>query len=283
MFKEKYNVGILDLVNSISRNTETLLNKSKELGVNYKEFVTDFLAEMQTVKVKGKLEIGDTIELDIFPTPKKLKKGNIFDNIKGVTGKDKLQPIMQGVYFEEGNAIATDAYKLVILKNKTAEEDIIKQIKISFAKNEPNLTRAEAEEKLDRYLQGTIDKKVIHPIIGAVIDGIYPHYKNVILTDELKSIVGINANDFLSEVNGAVHKKIENTFLRIGAFEGWGCSALYMQQIVEALIKNGAETLTFSYFGIHKILIIKADNGDMGLLVALIEPKGIIFNSIILK
>lgn len=133
-----------------------------------------------------------------------------------IVNKDDLRPVMQGVYFDKGCAVATDAHKLVkaslklycvdgtnILDGYFLNGAILKEIKPK--KGESIVI---TKGKITIHKNDMIVKELTLQLMDEV--GTYPNYEAVIPTEiqEVASI-GINGN-FLADVQNVYKKAGDN-------------------------------------------------------------------------
>jgi hypothetical protein len=286
---DKKNANLLDAYTSARGMTEQMsqLDFDEQIG-DYKEFVEDFLRAAAGIKLKYPVEAETAVEVKIDSKPKKIKQQSTPKVLQQIVSKDDMWPSMKGVYYDGDNAVATDGHVLVVVKNKTSEKEIIddaienyyKQIK----KTIPSYTRKQAEDYIKEQLKNGIDTKIISPKDGTVYDERFPNYQSVIPSHKNK-IDGVDANELYAELNGAamVAKNTQLSYYRIRGVEGdVRINPEFGRKVLEALISNGAKTITVEYADGNKGVVFRSDNGDLGLMMPVVfteDAVGLVFVS----
>jgi hypothetical protein len=155
-------------------------------------FQYDFLHELSytNIKLKNKLYIDNC--KDIFlPMKGELKtkkaknpiKNKGFLSLKNIVGKDELRPISQGVFLTNGDLVATDAHKLVILTGQNTFETLsdISDIHMSTLMKFKGLY--DAKNETDTFINNLnldLEKKLINFNTGQLMQEKYFNYPDII-------------------------------------------------------------------------------------------------------
>jgi len=310
VFESTYGVNPIDVANNYNemdkKNADILSAFASVKGVeimsvsefqdqfgDYNDFLKEFLKAVSGMKLKHIVEVKGTVEVKVGPKPKKIKQQPTPTNLKSIVIKDPMKPNLEGVYYEDGNAIATDANKLVVIKNKTAEADIINDAidahyKV-MKKSNPSYSRKQAEEYVKGKLKdGKIEGSIINPNTGDVVDAKYPNYKGIIPSHESK-VEGIDANELFAEVNGAelASKNAVLGYYKINTEKGViSFQPKLIREALEALIANGAKTITLEYGDANRPIVLRAENGDYALVMPIMvkeDSNGVAVNSEVIK
>jgi hypothetical protein len=156
-------------------------------------FQHDFLHELsgENIKLKNKLYLD--ISKDIFlPLSINLSKtykaknpikNKGFLSLKNIVGHDELRPISQGVFLTNGDLVATDAHKLVILTGQNTFETLsdISDIHMSTLMKFKGLY--DAKNETDTFINNLnldLEKKLINFNTGQLIEEKYYNYTAII-------------------------------------------------------------------------------------------------------
>lgn len=179
-------------------------------------------------------------DIQLLKVPKTNKKG--VESLSFIVGKNDLRPTLKGVYVDTNGYVATDAHKMVILKQETSKEEQGKII---------NLNK---KNKRDLYY----DKDYI--------EGKYPDYKSVIPVYKKKTKPQ-NIDKVLQNVYSS-YKWISSEYdgEKLIYSNGLFLNNLFLYDILRVLKSNGSTTVKFS-FQENRALLIETDNGNLGLLM----------------
>jgi len=157
-------------------------------------FQYDFLHALsgENIKLKNKLYLD--ISKDIFlPLSINLSKtykaknpikNKGFLSLKNIVGHDELRPISQGVYFTDGDMIATDAHKLVILTGQNLNECLSDISNVHMGNLIKFMSLYDAKKGSDAYIENLandkLEKKLINFNTGQLIEEKYYNYTAII-------------------------------------------------------------------------------------------------------
>lgn len=246
------------------------------------DFLSAVSSEGGRVKPKMSIEFteeNNTVETLALPKKKATKSG--IDSLKEIVSDDITRPVMQGIYFEDGNMIATDAHKLTIIPQTESFDVIVDKAAEAryktYKKSDPSYTREKAKAQILGKLSGDLNGKIIDFLKGEVVEGKYPNYKSVI--PDYKTSVTVDAQKLIDEVNGAraVQNNLQNNVFAIGIElngETLYFNPRLLADVVETLQGNGAKKFELLSEGQkNRAVVIKTDNGMTGLVMPL-EVKG---------
>jgi hypothetical protein len=290
-FEDKYGMSEIELAREYDSRQgkvdiftiyESLSGKKIERGTEA-EFISSFLNALNSegFKLKKPLELdfGVVVNTTSFPAKKLKKEG--FDSLEKIVSKDDIRPIFQSVFFDKGNLVATDAHTLVVIKQKESDSDIIKNAKEKLIKSysktvgEKEATRF-ANEKYAPLEKSGLEGKLINQKTGEITDGKFPDYQAIIPQD-FPLTQSLPIQDIINLTNGAIEglKSASKTRMAImfnvtGDTEvKLGINPSFLLKTLQALQANGAKSIKMGFGGPTKAITIRADNGDMGLVMPL--------------
>lgn len=174
--------------------------------------------------------------------PAKIKPGMY--GLVNIVIKDDLRPVLSGVYVDDGVLVATDANKLIVIKD--------------------------AENEAKKYNGKIIG--ILKNNMKQVIDGRYPAYNKVIPKMENQKEVSafFPIDDILPAVNGAalIYKNQESGYkVQILILNGTkvGVNAEFFANLLNALKCNGSKKIKIGVTDQTRGVIIHTDNGNIGL------------------
>ncbi len=179
--------------------------------------------------------------------PAKIKPGMF--GLNNIAVFDPLRPERSGVFVDDGKLIATDAHKLIIIKDV---EDLTK--------------------KYDQKIIGIHKQNM-----KQVIDGRYPNYNGVMpkMQDQKEVTDWIVIDDILPTINGnaVIYKSIEyvGKFMILNV-KGTkvGVHAENLMHLLNAFKCNGAKKVKIGVRDESRAILIHADNGNTGLVMPML-------------
>ena len=290
-FEDKYGMSEIELAREYDSRQgkvdiftiyESLSDKKIDRGAEV-EFISSFLNALNSegFKLKKPLELDFGVVVNTTSSPAKKLKKEGFDSLEKIVSKDDIRPIFQSVFFDKGNLVATDAHTLVVIKKKESDSDIIKNAKEKLIKSysktvgEKEATRF-ANEKYAPLEKSGLEGKLINQKTGEITDGKFPDYQAIIPQD-FPLTQSLPIQDIIDLTNGAIEglKSASKTRMAImfnvtGDTEvKLGINPSFLLKTLQALQANGAKSIKMGFGGPTKAITIKADNGDMGLVMPL--------------
>lgn len=272
----------------------------------YKKFLIQFLNALskEGIRLKKPIEVDESIQIDILPQETKPLKTTGIESVQKVAANDEVRPVMNGVFIEEGNYIATDAHKLVVIKKRESDATVFSKLKDAAIKRFSKISGLKeatklAEAEVDEAKKGGLEGKIINLKIGDVVEGIYPKYKSVIPSNIIKT-KDIAISELIALANGAVniYKNISNAGKAlVFRFKGVGDIRLGIDPQVflpalQALQSNGATHVKLGVTENNRAITIHSQNGDLGLIMPImidseegkiITSQEFVYNTVISK
>jgi len=220
------------------------------------------------------------VRINVKPQYKKPLSENGFLSLKNIVGTDTLRTIMSCVYFDDGNLVATDSWKIVIIK-KTQSDNEIKEIVKNLTKKDVNKFAAgkEADKIIDSRLSsifdGGLNKKAINMFSGELDSQNYPNYqavipKNIEYTESVSIQSLIDACNGVFEVVNNCYKAIGNIrfdFINGQEQQEIAFNSEYLLETLQVLQVNGAKSVKLSPSSPTRGCGIYADNGNYALIM----------------
>jgi hypothetical protein len=157
-------------------------------------FQYDFLHELsgENIKLKNKVYIENTkdiflplsINLSKNYKAKNPIKNKGFFSLKNIVGNDKLRPTSQGVYFTNGDLVATDCHKLVILTGQNLHQSLTDISNVHIGNLIKFMSLYDAKKGSDAYIENLandkLEKKLINFYTGQLMEEKYFNYPAII-------------------------------------------------------------------------------------------------------
>jgi hypothetical protein len=212
-----------------------------------------------------------------------------FLSMKNIVGTDTLRPIMSSVYFDNGNLIATDAHKIIIVKQSQSESQL-KPIFRNLIEKEVNKNVAGRdadkiiEEKVNAIFEGGLDKKAVNMFTGMIDEGTkYPNYqavipKNIEYTESVSIQSLIDACNGVFELSNNCYKTIgiiKFNFINGEVEQEIGFLSEFLLDTLQVLQINGAKSVKLSPSTPTRGCGIYADNGNYALLMPIMSDLNV--------
>jgi len=228
-------------------------------------------------KIANDFDPNDNIDVKPIDKPIKTGKSKV-ESILPIAAQDDLRPVLSSVYFDNGNIIATDGSKLIILKNTDSISTIIelfsKAIEKSYSSALSPTDRQNVAKKISSELkQSGIENKILNFKEGLVQEGSYPNYDAVIPKDNpIKRKV--NVKEWLSQLNGlAETKKFFDkpiaVRIKIGE-QDFAFNSELMRDVFQVMAEQGVTEVELQLSQPNRALVVESNKGVMGLVMPFI-------------
>jgi len=245
------------------------------------QFAQDLLSALGREGIKLKTPLGiDGITINISPSPVKPFSKTGTDALQELVSKDDMRPSMQGVYFDGDNMVATNAFILTVQKKTESDREIIEKAEALLVKYlsknfAPNDARQIASKTYEEIKKNGLNGKIINLKTGEVIDQKYPDYQNVIPKKNETKTGKMSIQDLINLANGANitlsnnNKEVRPIVFSIKGDEQFeiGLDAKGLKDLLQSLQGSGAESVTLELQSPSKGVLIKGDNGSIGLIM----------------
>jgi hypothetical protein len=244
------------------------LSKVNALSIDVAE---DYLIENGKIPIKAK--------------PQQLKPSTKsgYESLAKMVNDDDLRPAIQSIYFDDGNLVATDAMKFIIIQ-RTENESEIKQIVRKNTEKEVNKFAGgkEAENIVNKYLKeifdGGLSGKGIVYEQGRKLNSNFPNYKAVVPKIEL-STAPVGISELISIFNGAllamgnVSESVKFVPFNFVGKETQKISfnPKLMLDLLVCLQANGANNVILCPTVPTRAMSIFTDNGNFGLIMPILK------------
>lgn len=280
-FEQKYKVSFTDLIDFLSAGSMDLpmIYNNYEFATiepNYTQFATDFLNHKyyNNIKVSGKgykvfeYDSKETLTIPVeivqhFAVKTPAKK-DFITNLKNIISKDKLRPVMTGIFVDKEYYVATDAHVLVCLSNADNTTEVGKIIRLDLEKEYKDYIKAFGSGKPEL-------SKANYSSEYKYIDGKYPQYENVIPKyKNFTALKDVNywitiCENFLKFTQA--EKGLINTLV-IGTPENEVILNVKMAlRVFKSLAENGNQKIKIGYSAKNKAIIAKTEGKDFGLIM----------------
>jgi len=167
--------------------------------------------------------------------------------LSNIAASDDLRPNYNGVFVDNGLLVATDAHKLVIIKDT---ENVSK--------------------KWNGQIIGVRTKD-----LNRKYEGTYPNWRSVMPTaDKAKDKATVNIEDILQQVNGRVMilKNFSDVNYIILKIKGnkIGVKHEFLLDLLNSLRANGAKKVTVYFYDAHRALLFETDNGNKAIIMPML-------------
>ncbi|HQG38547.1 MAG TPA: hypothetical protein PLK15_05405, partial [Chitinophagales bacterium] len=253
--------------------------KDEELE-QYNIFIKDFLNAIgrEGIKLVSPIDIDEknAMLLESQPQPIKPLKSSGIESLSKIVSGDDLRPALASVFIDGDNYIATDAHKLIVIKRNESDESVIAKMKESLLKRYKKVASDKdakiAVEKEILKLKDGIDGKLLNLKAGEIVDAKFPDYKAVI-PENIKKTKPLDIQTIIDITNGAKNVLRNVSGSKKGMvipFTGYesiniGVNPEYFLDVLQALQANGAKKITLNIDTVSRAIVIKSDNGDLGL------------------
>jgi len=285
-FAEDYNLAgksadLYDIYKSVTGKELDTEGNSYRPSEKAIQFAQDLLSALgrEGIKLKNPLGI-DGITINIAPSPVKPFSKTGTDALQELVGKDDMRPSMQGVYFDGDNMVATNGFILTVQKKTESDREIIEKAEAllvkSLSKNfAPNDARQIASKTYEEIKKNGLNGKIINLKTGEVIDQKYPDYQNVIPKKNETKTGKMSIQDLINLANGANitlsnnNKEVRPIVFSIKGDEQFeiGLDAKGLKDLLQSLQGSGAKSVTLELQSPSKGVLIKGDNGSIGLIM----------------
>ena len=274
-FKEKYGVSVKDLADAYNKSVEERTHQDfteKRLGSVYRNFTkkyidpdseefdifsAEFISAVGELGIKLKKPIDvPNVPIQTFPrTAKPLKESGLKSLANIVSDDESQRAALKGVYVDGDYLVGCNSLMLVRIKD-TGYKKYNNQV-----------------------LDVRTGKKLIIKDGRDVVPLEYPQFKSIIPENPFVT-EAIDIDNVISMAYGAImtFKNLDreiNKFLFDFDDTLVAVNCNYLFDVMQTLKVNGAKKIVFEYADSNTGLIVKADSGDMGLIMPIMLGESI--------
>lgn len=261
-FKKTYGISAVELLSKSQLDKNKffsltflyeILTKRKSDSINTIEFYGKLIEELAKngKSLSGKAKKGVNVEGYQFglieKMPSKVKPGMF--GLQNIAVYDKINTERSGVYVDDGWLAATDAHKLVIIKD--------------------------VEDKTKKYNHQIIG--IHRQNLNQIINGNYPKYRSVMprMEDQTEVTGWITIDDILPQINGnaIIFKSVDYVAAWMILYvkgRKIGVHAENLMHTLNAFKCNGAKKVKIGIRDETRAILIHADNENTGLVMPML-------------
>jgi predicted GNAT family acetyltransferase len=245
------------------------------------QFAQDLLSALGREGIKLKTPLGiDGITINVSPSPVKPFSKTGTDALQELVSKDDMRPSMQGVYFDGDNMVATNAFILTVQKKTESDREIIEKAEALLVKYwsknfAPNDARQIASKTYEEIKKNGLNGKIINTKTGEVIDQKYPDYQQIIPQENQNKTAPTDVQELINLANGANltlsnnNKEVKLIVFLIKGKEQFeiGLDTKLFKDLLQSMQGSGTKKVTLEIESPNKGILIKGDNGSIGLIM----------------